>query len=129
MGVAARPKPARTDHAVPAPTVERVIWVAMSPPPAGSQPVDDALAREARGPDERLRVGFAAPPRDRRHHPSAQHAAHRQRFPRAFMRQVVRAYPKRELHAILDNSSTHGTPAVREWLGARMLDRISTAVH
>jgi transposase len=35
-----------------------------------------------------------------------------------FMRQVVRAYPERELHVILDNSSTHRTPAVRDWLAA-----------
>ena len=35
-----------------------------------------------------------------------------------FMRQVVRAYPDQELHVILDNSSTHGTPAVRDWLTA-----------
>src|SRR4029453_18682390 len=34
----------------------------------------------------------------------------------AFMRKVVRAYPGRELHVILDNSSSHGTPEVREWL-------------
>ncbi len=35
-----------------------------------------------------------------------------------FMRQVVRAYPEQELHVILDNSSTHRTPAVRDWLAA-----------
>jgi transposase len=34
----------------------------------------------------------------------------------AFMRKVVRAYPRRELHVILDNSSSHGTPEVRAWL-------------
>jgi transposase len=34
----------------------------------------------------------------------------------AFMRKVVRAYPRQELHVILDNSSTHSTEAVREWL-------------
>ncbi|TMA74813.1 MAG: IS630 family transposase, partial [Deltaproteobacteria bacterium] len=33
-----------------------------------------------------------------------------------FMRKVVRAYPDRELHVILDNSSTHRTPDVRAWL-------------
>jgi transposase len=32
------------------------------------------------------------------------------------MRQVVRAYPRRELHVILDNSSSHSTPEVRAWL-------------
>jgi transposase len=35
-----------------------------------------------------------------------------------FMRQVVRAYPGRELHVILDNSSTHSTPEVCTWLSA-----------
>ncbi len=34
------------------------------------------------------------------------------------MRQVVRPYPDQELHVILDNSSTHGTPAIRDWLTA-----------
>lgn len=33
-----------------------------------------------------------------------------------FMKKVVRQYAGRELHVILDNSSTHGTPALREWL-------------
>lgn len=33
-----------------------------------------------------------------------------------FMQKVVRAYPRQELHVIVDNSSSHGTPAVREWL-------------
>jgi hypothetical protein len=30
----------------------------------------------------------------------------------AFMKLVVRRYPRQELHVILDNSSTHGTPEV-----------------
>src|SRR5258705_1296637 len=34
----------------------------------------------------------------------------------AFMRKVVRVYPQRELHVILDNSSSHGTPDVQAWL-------------
>ena len=34
-GLATRPKSGRTDHAVPAATVERVVELAMSPPPAG----------------------------------------------------------------------------------------------
>ena len=34
-GLATRPKPGRTDHAVPALTVERLVELAMSPPPAG----------------------------------------------------------------------------------------------
>lgn len=33
-----------------------------------------------------------------------------------FMRKVERKYAGRELHVILDNSSTHGTPAVLAWL-------------
>ena len=33
-----------------------------------------------------------------------------------FMKKVVRAYPGRQLHVILDNSSTHRTEAVRDWL-------------
>jgi transposase len=39
----------------------------------------------------------------------------------AFMEKVVRAYPRRELHVILDNSSSHRTPAVRAWLAAHPL--------
>jgi transposase len=34
-GLATRPKPGRTDYAVPAATVERIVALAMSPPPAG----------------------------------------------------------------------------------------------
>ncbi len=30
-----------------------------------------------------------------------------------FMKTVVRRYPRKELHVILDNSSTHGTPEVK----------------
>jgi len=33
-----------------------------------------------------------------------------------FMNKVVRAYPRRQLHVILDNSSSHRTPEVQEWL-------------
>lgn len=33
-----------------------------------------------------------------------------------FMKKVVRAYPDQELHVILDNSSTHGTPDIQTWL-------------
>jgi transposase len=33
-----------------------------------------------------------------------------------FMRRVVRRYRGRELHVVLDNSSTHSTPAVQTWL-------------
>jgi transposase len=36
----------------------------------------------------------------------------------AFLRRVTRAYRGRALHVILDNSSTHSTPAVHAWLAA-----------
>jgi transposase len=34
----------------------------------------------------------------------------------AFLKRVARAYPEGELHVVLDNVSTHTTPAVRAWL-------------
>ena len=34
----------------------------------------------------------------------------------AFLKRVARAYPEQELHVVLDNVSTHKTPAVRAWL-------------
>jgi len=34
----------------------------------------------------------------------------------AFLNQLVRAYPRRPLHVVLDNSSTHSTPEVKAWL-------------
>ena len=34
----------------------------------------------------------------------------------AFLRRLDRTYPDQELHVVLDNVSTHKTPAVREWL-------------
>jgi transposase len=34
----------------------------------------------------------------------------------AFMQQVARAYPRRKLHVVLDNVSTHKTPDVKKWL-------------
>jgi transposase len=37
----------------------------------------------------------------------------------AFLRQVEHAYPSGELHLVLDNVSTHKTPAVRAWLDER----------
>lgn len=36
----------------------------------------------------------------------------------AFMKKVAKAYPRQELHVILDNSSTHRTPEIKEWLAA-----------
>jgi len=38
-----------------------------------------------------------------------------------FLSQVARRYRGRELHIILDNSSTHSTPAVQAWLAAHPL--------
>ena len=38
-----------------------------------------------------------------------------------FMKRVVRAYPDQELHVVLDNSSSHSTPAVKAWLTANPL--------
>ncbi len=35
----------------------------------------------------------------------------------AFLNQLVKAYPRRPLHVVLDNSSTHSTPEVERWLG------------
>lgn len=35
-----------------------------------------------------------------------------------FMRKLARTFPRRELHVILDNSSTHSTPDVNDWLAA-----------
>ncbi len=34
----------------------------------------------------------------------------------AFLNQIVRAHPRRPLHVVLDNSSTHSTPEVKRWL-------------
>lgn len=34
----------------------------------------------------------------------------------AFLNQIVRAYPRRPLHVVLDNSSTHSTLEVKRWL-------------
>jgi transposase len=34
----------------------------------------------------------------------------------SFLRRVVREFPAGELHIVLDNSSTHGTPEVKRWL-------------
>ena len=34
----------------------------------------------------------------------------------AFLNRLVKAYPRRPLHVVLDNSSTHSTPAVDRWL-------------
>jgi hypothetical protein len=34
----------------------------------------------------------------------------------AFLQQVAAAYPRRELHVVVDNYATHKHPAVRAWL-------------
>ena len=34
----------------------------------------------------------------------------------AFLNQLVSAYPRKPLHVVLDNSSTHSTPEVKRWL-------------
>jgi transposase len=34
----------------------------------------------------------------------------------AFLNTLIRAYPRRPLHVVLDNSSTHSTPEVERWL-------------
>ena len=34
----------------------------------------------------------------------------------AFLNRLVKAYPRRPLHVVLDNSSTHSTPEVNRWL-------------
>ena len=36
----------------------------------------------------------------------------------AFLKHLARTYRGQELHVVLDNSSTHGTPAVEAWLAA-----------
>ena len=202
IGLATRPKAGRKDHAVPAATVERVVELAMSPPPAGrsrwttrllakvvgltSGCVSDVLRRNglkphlvrtykvSRDPDFVAKVRdvvglYLHPPEhavvlsvdektsiqalERTQRPlplrSGRATRHTHDYKRhgvvdlyaalevatgdvthrlsashtavdflAFMRKVVRAYPGRELHVILDNSSTHGTPDVRAWLAA-----------
>jgi len=43
---------------------------------------------------------------------------HRRQEFLAFLRQVTRAYPERELHLVMDNYAAHKTPEVRAWLQA-----------
>lgn len=201
-GLASRPKGGRTDHAVPAATVEQLVELAMGPPPMGrsrwttrllakevaltSGCVSDLLRRHglkphlvrtykvSRDPEFVAKVRdivglYLAPPEhavvlsvdektsiqalERTQRPlplrSGRAVRHTHDYKRhgvvdlyaalevatgnvvhrvtdrhtasdflAFMRQVVRAYPNQALHVILDNSSTHRTPAVREWLAA-----------
>ena len=201
-GLTERPKPGRKDHAVPSAVVERVVQLAMSPPPAGrsrwttrllakavgltSGCVSDLLRKNQLKPhlvrtykvsrdpafiekvedvvglylnppehaivlsvDEKtsiqalertqmplpLRSGRAV----RHTHDYKRHGVldlfaaleiatgkvtHELRDSHtgtdflSFMKKVARNYPNRELHFILDNSSTHSTPAVQKWLAA-----------
>jgi len=204
-GLAERPKPGRTDHAVPTATVDRIVQMAMSPPPAGrsrwttrllaketgltSGCISDVLRRNGLKPhlvrtykvsrdpafvekvqdvvglylnppehavvlsvDEKtsiqalertqlplpLRVGRAT----RHTHDYKRHGVvdlyaaleiatgkvtHRVTDSHtavdflAFMKLIARRYPRRELHVILDNSSTHSTPEVNAWLAEHPL--------
>jgi transposase len=43
---------------------------------------------------------------------------HRRQEFLAFLRQVARAYPDRDLHLVMDNYAAHKTPEVRDWLEA-----------
>ena len=201
-GLADRPKPGRIDHATPAETTERVVQLALSPPPAGrSRWTARLLGREvgvpfgviarilranklkphlartykvSRDPKFAEKVAdvvglYLNPPRNaivlsldektsiqalqrsqlplpmrkgraaRHTHDYKRHGvidlyaalnpatgkvvhqctkSHAAKDFIAFMKRVVRAYPKQDLHVILDNSSSHGTPDVHTWLAA-----------
>lgn len=199
-GLAERKKAGRKDHAVPATTVERIVQLAMSPPPAGrSRWTTRLLGREvgltngcvsdilranglkphlvrtykvSRDPDFVAKVKdvvglYLNPPEHavvlsvdektsiqalQRSQPplplrTGRAVRHTHDYKRhgvvdlyaalevatgkvthavtdshtgadflTFMKKVVRAYPRQELHVILDNSSTHGTPEVKAWM-------------
>src|SRR6266852_9542249 len=199
-GLEERPKEGRKDHAVAADTVEQIVQLAMSPPPAGrsrwttrllakrvglsSGCVSDVLRRNglkphlsrtykvSRDPEFASKVKdvvglYLNPPehavvlsvdektsiqalersqlplplrsgRARRHtHDYKRHGVvdlyaalevatgkvthqlsdtHTAIDFLAFLNKVIRAYPSQELHAILDNSSSHGTAEIRAWL-------------
>lgn len=201
-GLADRPKAGRRDHAVPAETVERIVQLALSPPPAGrsrwttrllgaevgrtSGCVSDVLRAHGLKPhltrtykvsrdpafatkvtdvvglylnppehaivlsvDEKTSIQALArtqPPlpmrtgRATRHtHDYRRHgvvdlyaalevatgkvthaftARHTAADFLRFMKKVARTYPDRELHVVLDNSSTHNTDEIRAWLQA-----------
>ena len=199
-GLFDRPKPGRRDHAVPSATIEQIVQLALSPPPAGrsrwttrllaeavgrtSGCVSDVLRAQGLKPhlvrtykvsrdpafaakvtdvvglylhppehaivlsvDEKtsiqalertqpplpLRAGRAVRhTHDYRRHGvldlfaaleiatgkvthafSARHTAGD--FLR-FMKKIARTYPDRDLHVVLDNSSTHNTEDIRAWL-------------
>lgn len=199
-GLEERPKPGRQDNRVPAETVERVVQLAMSPPPAGRsrwttrllgravgltsgcvskllrknglkphlvrtykvsrdpafvEKVEDVVGLYLNPPthavvlsvDEKtsiqalertqlplpLRIGRAT----RHTHDYKRHGvvdlfaalevatgrvthalreSHTGSDFLGFMKKVARQYSRRELHVILDNSSTHSTPDVQAWL-------------
>lgn len=199
-GLASRPKAGRKDHAVPAATVEQVVQLAMSPPPAGrsrwttrllakkvkltSGCISDLLRKHglkphlvrtykvSRDPKFVAKVKdvvglYLNPPENavvlsvdektsiqalqRTQMPlplrSGRAVRHTHDYKRhgvvdlyaalevatgkvthkvtdghtaidflGFMKKIVRAYPDQELHVILDNSSTHGTPEIQTWL-------------
>jgi transposase len=204
-GLQTRPKAGRRDHAVPAATVERVVELAMSPPPAGRSRwttrllgktdgltagcISDLLRRNGLKPhvvrtykvsrdpafvatvpdvvglylnppehalvlslDEKTSIQAlerTQPPlplcagRATRHtHDYKRRSVvdlyaalevatgkvthrlstrHTAADFQTFMRKVVREHPERELHVILDNSSSHGTPEVRSWFAQHPL--------
>jgi len=43
---------------------------------------------------------------------------HRRQEFLAFLKQVARAYPGRELHLVMDNYAAHKTPEIKDWLAA-----------
>lgn len=199
-GLADRPVPGRTDHTLPAETIEKIVHLALGPPPAGrtrwttrllakevgltSGTVSRVLRSEglkphrvrtykvSRDPEFAAKVNdivglYLNPPKravvlsvdektsiqalERTQRPlpmrSGRATCHTHDYKRngvvdlyaalevatgnvthqireshtaadflAFMNRVVRAYPRRELHVILDNSSSHRTPEVQDWL-------------
>ncbi|GEO96894.1 hypothetical protein KTU01_30170 [Kocuria turfanensis] len=50
------------------------------------------------------------------HVTAASKPRHRRQEFLAFLQQVARAYPERELHLVMDNYAVHKTPEVRAWL-------------
>src|SRR3954466_9022529 len=42
----------------------------------------------------------------------------------AFLQQVAAAYPRRQLHVVVDNYATHKHPAVRAWLARHRRGRV-----
>ena len=201
-GLQDRPKAGRRDHAVPADTVEQIVQLALSPPPAGrsrwtTRLIADVVGRTSGCVSDILRAqglkphlvrtykvsrdpAFAAkvtdvvglylhppehaivlsvdektsiqalersqPPLPLRAGRAVRHSHDYRRhgvldlfaalevatgkvthafspshtaadFLR-FMKKVARTYPTRELHVVLDNSSTHNTEEIRAWLQA-----------